>query len=272
MLRELDVQLVIHDFGAGQIRLAELNEISPAVVKFDCALIQGIDKANQKRHRLVAAMAKMCTELGITPMAEYIETESEHVTLQQLGFKLAQGFHYGHPATLDAIVGSSAAPNQRLDSADQNEAFFNEAFFNELQQLVDEATNESVTEADVQLLPEILAPPKTVKDAKWLKQQPDDHYAIQVMLSSTREQADEFVKNQSREKSFAIYRKMGRTREWYVVVYGPFEHREVAKTESEKFDSDTVSSWVRNISAIKRDIHTIRKKESMFGPDADVEA
>jgi len=102
-LKDLDVQLVLHDFGAGQIQLAELSELEPDVVKFDCALTQGVDKAGKKRQRLVSAMVKMATELGITPMAEYVETESEHETLKQLGFVLVQGFHYGHPASIESL-------------------------------------------------------------------------------------------------------------------------------------------------------------------------
>ena len=82
------------------------------------------------------------------------------------------------------------------------------------------------------------------------------------MLSSKRSQAESFVSKQTQPKNYAIYRKIGRTREWYVVVYGAFENRDAAKKETEKFDSDTVSTWVRSIAAIQRDISVVTKKDS----------
>ena len=99
-LQNIDIQLAFHDFGAGPIRLAELAEIVPDVVKFDINLVRGIDRASSKRQQFVAAMVKMAKELGITPLAECVEQESEHETLRQLGFQLGQGFHYGRPCSI----------------------------------------------------------------------------------------------------------------------------------------------------------------------------
>ena len=59
MLKDFDIGLALHDFSAGRIQLAELNEISPDIVKFDCALLQGVNKAPSKRQRLIRAMVKM---------------------------------------------------------------------------------------------------------------------------------------------------------------------------------------------------------------------
>ena len=97
ILKSLDMQLSYDDFGAGQGRLVELGEIPPDVLKFDMQLIRDIDKAAASRQELLRSLVRIAVELGTVPLAEGVETESEHATCQQLGFKLAQGFLYGRP-------------------------------------------------------------------------------------------------------------------------------------------------------------------------------
>ncbi len=100
-LRELSVELAFDDFGAGQTRLAELTEARPDYLKFDMSLIRGIDQANAERQKLVRSLVQVTLDLGIVPLAEGVETEGEGETCRQLGFALAQGFHYGRPAPVN---------------------------------------------------------------------------------------------------------------------------------------------------------------------------
>jgi EAL domain-containing protein (putative c-di-GMP-specific phosphodiesterase class I) len=97
-LRDLRVELAFDDFGAGQTRLAELTEARPDYLKFDMSLIRGIDQAGPERQKLVHSLVGVTLDLGITPLAEGIETESEAEVCRQLGFALAQGYHFGRPA------------------------------------------------------------------------------------------------------------------------------------------------------------------------------
>ena len=48
LLHDLDMQLAFDDFGSGHARLLELTETSPDYVKFDIALIRGIDHASPR--------------------------------------------------------------------------------------------------------------------------------------------------------------------------------------------------------------------------------
>ncbi len=102
-LQNLDIGMAFHDFGAGQIRMAELAELCPDVVKFDVKLIQGIHTATSKRQQLIASLVKMVSGLGIKPLAECVEQTGEHETLKQLGFELAQGFLYGRPCSISDV-------------------------------------------------------------------------------------------------------------------------------------------------------------------------
>lgn len=97
-LRDLRVELAFDDFGAGQTRLAELTEARPDYLKFDMSLIRGIDQAGPERQKLVHSLVGVTLDLGITPLAEGIETESESEVCRQLGFSLAQGYHFGRPS------------------------------------------------------------------------------------------------------------------------------------------------------------------------------
>ena len=97
-LHAIGIELAYDDFGAGQARLAELIEARPDYVKFDISLIRGLDAADASRRRMIEALVRMVRELDIAALAEGIETAAEAAVCREIGFDLAQGFHYGRPA------------------------------------------------------------------------------------------------------------------------------------------------------------------------------
>lgn len=97
----LDIQLAYDDFGAGRARLVELVEVRPDYLKFDMSLVQKIDQASDERKQMLGTLVRMTRELGVTPLAEGIESEGEHRTCVELGFNVGQGFYYGKPAPAD---------------------------------------------------------------------------------------------------------------------------------------------------------------------------
>jgi len=102
-LRDIDIDIAYDDFGAGQNRLTELIESPPDVLKFDMSLIRNIDQANSERQRMVASLVRIVLDLGVTPLAEGIETAEEARVCGQIGFELAQGYFYGRPMTPRAL-------------------------------------------------------------------------------------------------------------------------------------------------------------------------
>jgi EAL domain-containing protein (putative c-di-GMP-specific phosphodiesterase class I) len=97
-LEELRIGLAYDDFGAGQARLVELVDVPPDYLKFDMKLVQNLKTGSTERRRMMASLVKMAIELGITPLAEGIETEGDHEACRDAGFTCAQGFLYGYPA------------------------------------------------------------------------------------------------------------------------------------------------------------------------------
>lgn len=87
----------IDDFGAGFSGLNLLAEFQPDVIKLDMALTRNIE-SDRARRSIVKAILSVCTDLGITPVAEGIETVDEARTLRDLGVSLMQGYLFARPA------------------------------------------------------------------------------------------------------------------------------------------------------------------------------
>ena len=98
VLRRLNISLAYDGFGVGQSRLNALAEVTPDCVKFDMSLIRGIDSATAQRQQVVGTLVRMVGKLGITTLAEGVETAAEHATCRQMGIDLGQGYLYGAPA------------------------------------------------------------------------------------------------------------------------------------------------------------------------------
>jgi EAL domain-containing protein (putative c-di-GMP-specific phosphodiesterase class I) len=105
-LRDLQIQLAYDDFGAGQTRLSELGNAAPDVMKFDMGLIRDIDKGPVDRIKVLKSLVQVVLDLGVTALAEGIETEAEALVCKELGFQLAQGYYFGRPAPPSRFVDS----------------------------------------------------------------------------------------------------------------------------------------------------------------------
>ncbi len=70
--------------------------MDPQFAKLDVSLIRDIDKDRTKQ-RLVRSMTALCTDLGITTVAEGIETAAERDAAIELGCDLLQGFQFAKP-------------------------------------------------------------------------------------------------------------------------------------------------------------------------------
>ena len=234
-LNDLNIKLAFDNVGAGQSRLFALSQVTPDFIKFDHKLIKGIDKAPPKRQRFVAALVKMVTELGITPLAECVEGPAEHETLRQLGFKLGQGFYYGKPASLPDCVKWLTQNNSITDStaAPQIKSF--------LEQNEDESSAAATND-------------RGYHEAEWLLEQPPGSYTIQVLSAISKERAVAHIEKQANPQDFAIFCKPGKTRMLYIVVHGIFPDRESAKEASRELDSVSASPWIRQLSGVHNEI------------------
>jgi EAL domain-containing protein (putative c-di-GMP-specific phosphodiesterase class I) len=87
----------IDDFGAGYAGLDLLSEYQPDLIKLDMGLVRDIDQSKPKQ-AIVRGVLAMCGELGITVLAEGIETAAERDFLRAQGVRLMQGYLFAKPA------------------------------------------------------------------------------------------------------------------------------------------------------------------------------
>jgi len=97
IMRSHGFLIAIDDLGSGYSALNTLAEIEPDFIKFDMALIRGID-TNPVRQNLVRNMRAFADDLGIKVVAEGVETRGEYETVRDLGCHLIQGYYFSKPA------------------------------------------------------------------------------------------------------------------------------------------------------------------------------
>ncbi|RST88415.1 EAL domain-containing protein [Aquibium carbonis] len=96
----------LDDFGAGYAGLGLLANFQTDIVKLDMDLIRNIN-ADRARRAIVRGIVVMAKDLGITLIAEGIETPEEYEVLRDLGIDHLQGYVIARPGFM-----SLPAPRQ----------------------------------------------------------------------------------------------------------------------------------------------------------------
>jgi EAL domain-containing protein (putative c-di-GMP-specific phosphodiesterase class I) len=114
--RQMGFGTALDDFGAGHAGLGLLARFQPDILKLDMALVRGID-VSLPRRVIVEGVARMCGSLGLTLIAEGIETEGELAALRALGIRYVQGYLLARPAFEALPAVSLWTSAQRLRAA-----------------------------------------------------------------------------------------------------------------------------------------------------------
>jgi diguanylate cyclase (GGDEF)-like protein len=101
-LKAIGVAIVLDDFGTGYSSLSYLNEFSLDQLKLDRSFIAELDR-DPRGAKIVAATIEMARALGMTVVAEGIETAKQLAVLQRLGCDFVQGFLFARPEPAAAI-------------------------------------------------------------------------------------------------------------------------------------------------------------------------
>ena len=106
-LHDLGGQLALDDFGTGHSSLLVLKRLPIQTVKVDRAFVQGVDDGNEDA-AIIEAVASLAHALGLSAVAEGIETETQRRRCHELGCDLGQGFLFARPqpaAEMTALLG-----------------------------------------------------------------------------------------------------------------------------------------------------------------------
>jgi len=95
-LRGLGIRFSIDDFGTGYSSLSYLHRLQVDAIKLDRSFVQSIDTDDAAR-RLVQAMIGVAEGLGLSVIAEGVETEEQRQVLIDAGCPTMQGYLFSRP-------------------------------------------------------------------------------------------------------------------------------------------------------------------------------
>ncbi|HET6532236.1 MAG TPA: EAL domain-containing protein [Actinoplanes sp.] len=106
-LRAQGIRLALDDFGSGYNALAQLHSLPVDIVKLDSTLTD-VDVTPDRAGALCRSVLAICADLGVTVVAEGIETVSRAHAMADLGCPLGQGYLFGQPVPLHLLAAPSA--------------------------------------------------------------------------------------------------------------------------------------------------------------------
>jgi diguanylate cyclase (GGDEF)-like protein/PAS domain S-box-containing protein len=102
-LRDLGVEASIDDFGTGYSSLSYLHRFPITILKIDRSFVSGM--SNQTENvEIIRSIIMLARNLGMTVVAEGVETEEQLIRLRELGCKHAQGYFFSRPVHPDAAA------------------------------------------------------------------------------------------------------------------------------------------------------------------------
>lgn len=96
-LRMAGIKVAIDDFGAGHAGLSLLADFQPDKLKIDKRIIQGVQSSGP-RQAIVRSVMEFCFCLGITVVAEGVETMEDWAWLHGAGVRRFQGYLFARPS------------------------------------------------------------------------------------------------------------------------------------------------------------------------------
>jgi EAL domain-containing protein (putative c-di-GMP-specific phosphodiesterase class I) len=101
-LREQGVSIAIDDFGTGYSSLAYLERLPVDIIKIDKAFVDRIDDGG--RHaKLIKGILSLTHDLGLSAVAEGIETAGQLRALEGFGCPGGQGYLFSRPIEAEAV-------------------------------------------------------------------------------------------------------------------------------------------------------------------------
>jgi len=101
-LKDLGVVLCVDDFGTGWSMLSYLQRYPIDVLKIDRSFIAPIGRGGSPR--LAASIVAMSETLGLTAIAEGIETREQFRLVRDFGCRFGQGYHFSAPVPPEEAI------------------------------------------------------------------------------------------------------------------------------------------------------------------------
>ncbi|MNL52459.1 Phytochrome-like protein cph2 [compost metagenome] len=106
-LRQSGVGLSVDDFGTGYSNLRSLETFPVTEIKIDRTFISEL-ATRPSRRVIVQAVIDLGRALGLTVVAEGVETEAQRKMLREMGCPVGQGYLFGRPIDAEVFAASLA--------------------------------------------------------------------------------------------------------------------------------------------------------------------
>lgn len=106
-LRQIGVGLSVDDFGTGYSNLRSLETFPVTEIKIDRTFVSEL-ATRPSRRVIVRAVIDLGHALGLTVVAEGVETEAQRAMLGELGCPVGQGYLFGAPTDEEGFAASLA--------------------------------------------------------------------------------------------------------------------------------------------------------------------
>lgn len=116
-LKAMKCKLALDDFGTGYSSLSHLQSLPFDQLKVDRSFVSSMTQKRDSR-KIVSAVVGLGQSLGMTTVAEGIETLEQAEMMLWLGCELGQGYFYGRPMPAGDLAGWIAAPREKIRTRD----------------------------------------------------------------------------------------------------------------------------------------------------------
>ena len=101
-LKDLGLKIALDDFGTGYSSLQYLKQFPIDIVKIDQKFVCDLEH-DAASHAIVYTIVELAHVLGMTAVAEGVETAEQHQLLASIGCDFCQGFYFAHPLPADDL-------------------------------------------------------------------------------------------------------------------------------------------------------------------------
>lgn len=108
-LRAIGVAILMDDFGTGYSSLSYLQTYPISCIKIDRSFIMSLADGKSSA-AIVRAITTLANSLGMSTIAEGVETIDQLEVLRRLGCTEAQGYYFARPKPVDEIMPTEALP------------------------------------------------------------------------------------------------------------------------------------------------------------------
>ncbi|MGQ0805043.1 MAG: sensor domain-containing protein [Actinomycetota bacterium] len=114
-ITELGVRVALDDFGTGYSSLGYLRRFPVDIIKIDRTFVESIGH-DPGDAAIVAAVTAMARALGLTTVAEGVETAEQLAEVRRLGVDQVQGNYFSGPVAPERLIGMPAAGGELISA------------------------------------------------------------------------------------------------------------------------------------------------------------